>query len=428
MQIPVGKGNRPSRPPDVAGAPLSDAVEFCYRPDARLVANALIRRRGLLAVRGNRVSEARMGRVVFFTFVAAMFAALIVTVGWVHFARQADGPGRNWRGGALPVATTTVETRAFADVVEALGTVRATESVVITSRTTEVIRAVAFDSGDLVTVGDVLVEFTDAEETADLQEARAALLEVEIEFERITSLEARGVVAPAQVEPVKARLDRAQSRLQAVQAQRSDLVIAAPFSGVVGLRNASPGMLVRPGDVIATLDDISIVKVDFTVPERFLPVFTPGAPVELRAAAYPDEVFLGRVEQIDTRIDPVTRAATMRAALPNADGRVLPGMLMLVDARRNEREHPAVPEVALVRDGDEAFVFIVTQDDERGTLAQRRTVTTGARAGGFVEITSGLAPGETLVSEGVHRIRPGAPVRVPGVGPADGSPARGPRS
>lgn len=331
-----------------------------------------------------------------------------------HFAQETGGAG-DGRGGRGPtiVALTTVETRALADVLEALGTARSNEQVTITSRATDVISRVAFDSGQSVAAGDVLIEFADAEEAADLAEARATLDEVLLERDRVRELRQRDVIAQSQVDTAEAAVARARSRLDALTAAREDLVINAPFDGVIGLRNASPGMLVRPGDPIATLDDVSLIKVDFTVPERFLSVLTPGAPISLTADALDDVVFSGQVAQIDTRVDPVTRTVVVRAEIDNADGRLKPGMLMLVEVRRNERTAPVAPEIALVRRSEQAFVYVI-EETERGLVARRRAVTPGLRVGGVVEIIDGLEQGEDIVADGVHRIRDGMPVRLAG--------------
>ena len=364
-----------------------------------------------------------MGRVVFLGTVLAGVVAMVVAA-WIVTVERSQSPTGGRSFGALPVEVVTVEAHEFADIVEALGTARSNESVTITSRSTDVISRVAFESGDRVEVGQILVEFADAEEAADLEEARASLLEVERELVRVRELAQRGVVAQSQVDSAEASVDRAASRLASVQAQQADLLIRAPFDGLVGLRNASPGMLVRPGDPIASLDDVSIIKVDFTIPERFLTVLAAGDALVFTAAAYPGRVFEGYVAQVDTRVDPITRAATVRALIDNSDGKILPGMLMLVEARSNERQSTAVPELAVVRNANTAFVYVVDDDGEGAPTARRQNVNTGERRNGLIEVTNGLQPGARIVSEGVHRVRPGSPIRIAGEDDVDGNSVR----
>ncbi len=342
---------------------------------------------------------------------------------WRALSSGGEQSGGGWRGGATPVAVHDVALYPFADVVEALGTARANESVTITAKVSDVIARLEFDSGDAVEAGQILVELADAEETAGLSEARATLRETARDVERIRDLTERGVAPRSRLDEAVAANERARARVTGIEARVADRIIRAPFSGVVGLRNVSVGELVRPGDVIAQLDDASVIKLDFTVPERFLAVIEPGLNVQAVSAAFPDEVFAGVVDQVDTRIDPATRAVTVRAVIDNADRRLRPGMLMTVEMRRGERENPSVPGSAIVRFQDDTFVFVLVEG-ERGMRAVRRDVVLGLRSNGVIEVRDGLEPGEQIVAEGVHRVRDGATVRPVGAeGGGGGAPA-----
>ncbi len=353
-----------------------------------------------------------MGRVIFFLFLFLVVGGMAATVAWRE--RQADGAQSARVFRPSPVTVMAVEAVEFSDVVEALGDARANESVSITSLSTDIITRVVFESGDVVAAGQVLAELASAAEDADLMEARATQDETRSELTRVQALLARGASTQSLVDQARAALERAEARVAALEAERSDLIIRAPFDGVIGLRNASPGMLVQPGDAIATLDDISVIKVDFTLPERFLTQADPGAPLSVRAAAYEGVTFDGVIAQVDTRVDPVTRSAVVRAEIDNADGRLRPGMLMLVEMRRNVRVNPAAPEVSLVRRGSNAFVYVVTDGEDGAAAVEMRPVATGLRRDGVVEIVEGLTEGERIVADGVHRVRPGAPVRLVG--------------
>jgi membrane fusion protein (multidrug efflux system) len=170
----------------------------------------------------------------------------------------------------------------------------------------------------------------------------------------------------------------------------------------------SIGTLVKPGDVITTLDDISIIKVDFTVPEVFLGALSVGMPIRVGVEAYPSRVFEGKVVGIDTRVDPVSRAVAVRAEIPNTDGVLRPGMLMTVSALKNPRVSLSVPEQSLVPLDDKQYVYVVGADMK----AERREVKIGARVPGTVEILSGLKAGEKVVVDGTIRLRPGAVVKI----------------
>ena len=369
-----------------------------------------------------------MRRYAFLIFVALVFAAMGVAVLLRAAGNGGEGQDEARGGRATPVAVHTVGVTAFSDIVEALGTARANESVTITAKVSDVIARLEFDSGDQVEAGQILVELADAEEAAGLSEARATLRETARDVERIRDLTTRGVAPRSRLDEAVASNERALARVTAIEARVADRIIRAPFSGVVGLRNVSVGELVRPGDVIAQLDDASVIKLDFTVPERFLAVIEPGLPISAISAAFPGVVFEGAVDQVDTRIDPATRAVTVRAIIDNADSRLRPGMLMTVEMRRAERDQTAVPGSAIVRFQDDTFVFIVEQR-ERGAHAVRRDVQLGQRKNGVVEVVSGVEPGELVGAEGGHRVRDGGALQGPeGVQSGRGGPASGPTS
>ena len=352
-----------------------------------------------------------MRRYGFIGFVAIAFAVMAAAVLWRAASQGGADEGGGWGGRQTPVSVHVVANSEFTDVVEALGTARANESVTITAKVSDVIARLEFDSGQRVEAGDILVELADAEEAAGLLEARATARETRRDVDRIRDLTERGVAPRSRLDEAIAANERALARVEAIEARVADRIIRAPFSGVVGLRNVSAGELVRPGDPIARLDDASVIKLDFTVPERFLAVIEGGQDVEARSTAFPDTTFIGTVDQVDTRVDPATRAVTVRALIDNTDGRLRPGMLMTVELRRGARTRPAIPGGAIVRLDEQAFVFRI-EDGERGARAVRIPVELGRRTEGLVEVLAGLEVGERIVGEGVHRLSDGAPVSV----------------
>jgi len=346
-----------------------------------------------------------MRRAIFLIIVAIIFAGMATAV-FVRAVSQGGG-GNEMRGMATPVALAEVETRSFADIVEALGTANANESVLVTAKISDTISRIQFDSGQSVSQGDILVELSDAEEAAGLSEARASLREAQQELTRIRDLTERGVASRSLLDEIQANAERARARVAALEARVADRIIRAPFDGVVGLRAVSLGQLVGPGDTIAQLDDTSIIKLDFTLPERFLATVSAGMEVAARTSAFPDEEFLGEITQIDSRIDTATRSVTVRAEIANADGRLRPGLLMTVEIRRDPRTRPAVPETAVTRLRDQVFVYTVAED-ELGHYAVQREIRVGARSDGYLEVLEGIEPGAIIVRQGVHRIRDGA--------------------
>lgn len=315
----------------------------------------------------------------------------------------------------VTVISTQVAGKPWRDSIEALGTARANESVTIAAKVNETVQRVNFDSGDYVEAGAVLVDLSGRVELAELEEARAQFREAQQNLERSQQLAARKLIPESQLDTQAAARDAARARMDAIRARLADRVITAPFDGVLGLRQVSPGTLLRPGDAITTLDDISIIKLDFTVPESFLSVLEPGLRVSACSAAWPDSEFSGQVQSIDSRVDPVTRAVTVRAQIVNTERKLRPGMLMSVLVEQAPRTALVLPELALVQVGRQAFVFRIDAD----SVVQQVPVTAGARRRGEVEIIDGLQDGDRIVVEGTVKLRPGLRV-VEAVAPGNG--------
>ncbi len=313
-------------------------------------------------------------------------------------------------GAAGPVAVTVheVAAREFADQVVAAGTLRAEESTEISANVTERVEELRFEDGHKVAAGELLAVLSAEEEQGILDSAEATLEEEQRELRRLEPLVGRGV-SEADVAARRTRLAVAQARIAQVRAQLADRRITAPFAGRVGLRRISPGALVEPGDVITTLDKTATMKLDFTVPETFLDTLRPGLAIDARSGAFPGRDFRGEVSEIDSRVDPVTRAVAVRALIPNPDDALRPGMLMTVTLDRNPRSSVAVPERAIVPVGEVKAVFRIVDG-----VARRVTLDTGRREPGWVEVLEGLDEGDLVVTDGVLSLRDGAEVTIEG--------------
>lgn len=320
-------------------------------------------------------------------------------------------------GGPPPAATVTtaaVTSAPWRDAIEALGTARANESVMITAKVTETVVRVNFQDGDLAEAGQVLVDLSGRAEVAGLEEAAAAFRESSRQYERQEQLAAQKLIPAGQLDAQRAVRDAARARLDATRARLADRVITAPFAGVLGFRQVSPGTLVTPGTTIASLDDISTIKLDFAVPEAFLSTLQPGQDVQARSAAWPDREFTGKVATVDSRVDPVTRAITVRAEIPNPDGALRPGMLLSLRVFQPERQALVVPEISVVQVARRSHVFRLKDD---GTVEQV-DVRLGARRPGEVEVLEGLAAGDRVVVDGTMKLRTGARVTESAPAPA----------
>jgi membrane fusion protein (multidrug efflux system) len=339
----------------------------------------------------------------------------VICAAWAIYATQhkpvagagpsAGGGGRN--NAPTIVTLAPVRTERVSQKLEALGNARANESVDVSSKTSNIVKAVRFRDGERVRRGQLLVQLDDAQARADLAAAEAALNESESQFNRSRELLQTQALSKSQYDQLEATLKANRARVQAAAARLEDTVIRAPFDGRVGLRRVSVGTLISPGDVITTLDDTSVIKLDFSVPENFVSSLREGLAVRATAPAYPGRSFTGKVASIDSRVDMNTRSVTVRALLSNDDGALKAGMFLSVALANDEREALVIPEEALTPEAERQYVFVVSD----GT-AQRREVRIGGRRPGSVEIAAGLNAGDQVIVEGTQKVRDGAPVRA----------------
>lgn len=399
---------------------------------------------------------------MFLTFTALMIIA--APVGLYYYVKANEPVATERPTQATPVILTKVERVPFDDRVEALGTTYANESVLITPKVSEIITAIHFQDGEIVEEGQLLVELRSEEEYARLEELRASveeeraaieqarsnlleqeaalrdvesrLVEAENQLNRIRTLfdqgsvpesdldrqvsavqtarsavesaKARMASAEARIRSSKAGLRSAEARIRSSEARLADRKIHAPFAGVTGFREVSVGSLVTPSNRITTLDDTSLINLDFRVPERFLSSLRVGQEIEAVSGALGNRSFEGVVRSVGSRIDPITRSVTVRAEISNPDYEIRPGMLMLVELIRERRDALVVPEEAVVPLQGGQYVYIIDEENK----AQRRRIEPGLRVPGRIEVLSGLEEGDTVVTEGTIRIRPGALVDV----------------
>ena len=335
---------------------------------------------------------------------------LIVCICLVPFF-AASPAGAQQPAQPVPVIIREVKTDRFVDAVEALGTLRANETVDLTASVTDTITAIHFEDGQRVEAGDILVEMTSAEEHAQLEEERSTMDEARIQYERVQPLVARGAAARSLLDQRRREYDTARARYRAIESRLQDRLILAPFPGVVGLRNISVGALIEPGDLITTLDDDSVMKLDFTVPAIHLATLKTGLAIEARAPSFADRTFAGEVSGVNSRIDATTRSIVARAILPNPERLLVPGLLMSVRLLKNPRVALIILEEALIPSGQANHVLVV---DRSATpqIAKRREVKIGARRPGEVEIVDGLKAGEFIIIHGTMRARPDQEVKI----------------
>jgi len=314
------------------------------------------------------------------------------------------------RGGPANVFVEPVTERAFSRDIEALGTLQPREQVDLTLNAADRVTALYFDDGERVRQGKTLLSLAQREQAALVEAAEANVDEARRQLERVERLAEADAVSRSELDRARRDIESAEANLRALQSRQRDRVLVAPFDGVLGFRQVSVGSFVRPGDVVATLIDDSEMLLDFDVPSTLLRSIQPGTAIEARTDDLPGEVFEGTVATLDNRIDPVTRSIRARARLPNPDLLLRPGMFMQVTVEAEPRTSLAIPEEAVQPVGPETFVWLARQEDG-GLVARRVGVELGQRSEGYIEVVSGLSVGDRVITEGIIRVREGAPVR-----------------
>lgn len=295
--------------------------------------------------------------------------------------------------------------------IEALGNLRANEAITLTPNVTKTITRLNFEDGQRVRKGYVLVEMTSREESALLEEARFNTDEAKKQLDRVEALAKSGAAAQSLLDQRIREYEAARARYNATESRLKDLILVAPFDGVVGLRNTSVGALVSPGDKITTLNDDNKMKLDFTVPAVYMRNLAQGLPIVAKSRDLGDKVFNGQIFSIDNQIDEATRSIRVRAMLDNKDHELKQGMLMQVELYAAPRDAVLISESALVPLGSNNFVFVLKEEAGAWTV-ERRKIQIGERLPGAVEVIEGIAMGEKLVTHGLQKIRAGQKVKI----------------
>jgi len=343
-------------------------------------------------------------------FAARLFISGILIFTASAFAQKSD---RSEQTIGVIVQSATV--RDLQNNIEALGNLRAYESTLITAKTTKTVTHIRFDDGQRVNKGEVLVEMTNAEESALMDEARLTAEEAKKQLERTQSLAKTGAASPAMLDELKRNYDTSNARFLAMQARYKDLLITAPFSGVVGLRDISIGSLVTPGQTITTLNDDGKMKLDFTVPAVYLLSLRIGLPIEAQSRDLGDKIFKGKIFSIDNQVDEATRSIKVRAILDNPTRELQQGLLMTVVVHADIRKAIVVSEASLIPMGSNNFVFVLQPNKDNKAvswLVEKRQVYIGQRYKGLVEIEKGLQAGEKVVTHGIQKIHAGQSVKI----------------
>jgi membrane fusion protein (multidrug efflux system) len=352
--------------------------------------------------------------------IALIVLAAAGAVAWKKFhgsaapgGAAAAAPPPGGAGMGMPVEAEVAKAQDVAQEIIAVGSLRSNESVTLSSEIAGRIAGIRFQEGQRVEAGQPLFDLDDSVYRAELAQARAALSLSQRNHDRATELFQRKLVSTSELDTTAAKLDVDKATVALAEAHLAKMHIKAPFAGTVGLRAVSPGDYINPGQALAPLEQISLLKVDFRLSEAALSAIAVGQQLDLEVDAYPGQTFPGRVYAIDPKLAEDTRSVGVRARVPNDKGKLRPGLFARVKlVIAQHRGAVMVPEQAIVPQGEALFVYLI----EEGKAALK-PVQVGLRQGGRAEITSGVSPGDTVITAGTQKIGPGAPVMAINLAP-----------
>ena len=297
--------------------------------------------------------------------------------------------------------------------VSAVGTLTAREGISVSNEVEGIIEKIHIESGQTVMEGDLLFTLNDDVEQADLTNFKALKELAYTQFKRNESMWKKKTISASDYDNASSALKVAEAKVRQTQAMIAKKSIRAPFSGVLGIRHVSIGEYVPPGTSLISLQDNSVLYIDFAVPEKYLAQLTAGLKVGLSVSAYTDQTFVAEVLAIDAEVNEATRNISVRAQLVNQDSLLRSGMYADVNLMLNQSaDRVVVPATAIVFSSFGNALFVVEKNAEGADIARRQAVTTGEQRGDQVAILSGLEGGELVVQAGVSKLRNNSAVTI----------------
>lgn len=354
-----------------------------------------------------------------FLILFLLFGGALGALAWFKVRQMQQAAGMGHAQPPITIASAQVQAEQWQPALRSVGSLVAEKGIDLTVEVNGVISELHFDSGAQVEQGQLLLKLDDRVDRAALEAARAERKLAEIEFRRIEELLPKKAVSLADFDKAKAGYDAAAARVMQQEALVALKSLHTPFAGVLGMRRVDPGEYLSPGKVIADLQTLDPIFVDFSLPERHLSQLAKGMKVELTSDAYPGQTFTGEISAIAPGIAASTRTVQLRATLSNPEDRLRPGMFAEVRVLRPGSDAVlTIPRTAVSFNTYGDFVYVI-EEGEGGPSVKRRQIQTGASDQGRIRVLKGLTAGEKLVRAGLVKLREGAKVQVDDSVPLD---------
>ncbi|MEY5026905.1 MAG: hypothetical protein RLZZ244_2433 [Verrucomicrobiota bacterium] len=351
-----------------------------------------------------------------------MLLAVAIAIAGITYAKvikvkKAIAMGKSFAPPPAAVTTVTVQPRPWTPLLRAVGSVKALQGVTVTTDLAGIVSEICFESGQAVRKGTLLLRLQSDQETAQLHGAQARKRLAELELARKLELRAKSALPASEIDLAENELQQATSAVEQASALLARKNITAPFDGMMGLRQVSLGQLLNPGTPIATMHSMDPVRVQFPLPQQQLALVKPGLALRLSAQGIGSGTWSGTITALDSQLSETARSITVEATLPNPGGSLRQGMFVHVEIPLPEEPNSLVLPASAINYapyGDTIYVLFDGKDPQGNPQRQveSRAVKVGEAQGDLVRILSGLKAGEEVVSSGVFKLRPMAPVRV----------------
>jgi membrane fusion protein, multidrug efflux system len=359
--------------------------------------------------------------LVFFVVLFGLFLAVVFGFGFVKFT-QIQGFIKLAKSGAFeppPTAVTTdvAQKSEWQPTLESVGTATAVNGVTISTDLAGIVRQIAFESGNKVRSGDLLVHLDTTQEEAQLHQSEAQRDFASVTLKRDKDLLGKHAISQSDYDNAEASFRQAQAAVDQFAALIARKTLRAPFDGVTGIRQVNLGQYLKEGDMVVTLQAFDPIYVNFSLPQQDLSKLAVGQPVALRVDAFEGQAFDGKITAINSLVDQATRNIQVQATFQNSDFRLRPGMFAKVSVIMSQKQDVvAIPATAIHYAPYGDSIFIVSQmKDPQGKEykgVREQFIKTGTSRGDMISVVSGLKPGDEVVTSGVFRLKSGAHVNV----------------
>src|ERR1700730_16295281 len=359
--------------------------------------------------------------LLFFVALLGLFLAVLFGLGFVKFT-QIQGFITLAKSGAFeppPTAVTTdlAKQSEWQPTLESVGSITALNGVTVSTDLAGIVHQIAFESGNKVRAGDLLVRLDTTQEEAQLHQAESQRDLALLTLKRDKDLVEKHTISQSTYDDAEASYRQTKASVDQYNAVIARKTLCAPFDGVAGIRQANLGQYLKEGDPVVTLQSFDPIYVNFSLPQQDFSRLAVGQPVALHVDAYGNRAFNGTITAINSLVDQATRNIQVQATLANSDLKLRPGMFAKVSVLMSETQNVvAIPATAIhyAPYGDSIFVVSEMKDQEGKEYkgVKEQFIKVGPSRGDMIAIVSGLRPGEEVVTSGVFRLKSGAHVIV----------------